>query len=150
MDLEHAFDYVALLKPPVVFGQGPAGIRIFREVTGGEVSGPLLNGELLGGGGDWAMIGNDGFARLDVRGQVRTHDGAHVYVFYEGVVELNEKVVAADSTDGAETSFTDQYWRTAPRFETGDERYRWLTQSTFAARGRIHPQGVAYEVFRVS
>lgn len=149
MDLEHAFDYTAHLKPAVWFGAGPAGTRIFREVTGGAISGPLLNGELLSGGGDWATIGADGFARLDVRGQIRTHDGANVYVFYEGVVELNEKVVAADSTDGAETSFTDQYWRTAPRFETGDERYRWLTQSTFVARGRIHPQGVAYEVFRV-
>ena len=149
MDLEHAFDYVALLRAPVVFGQGPAGIRIFREVTGGEISGALLNGELLGGGGDWAAIGADGFARLDVRAQIRTHDGATVYVYYEGLVELNEKVVAADASADGETAFGDQYWRTAPRFETGDERYRWLTQSTFVGRGRIHPRGVAYEVFRV-
>jgi hypothetical protein len=146
--LEHAFDYNADLKPPVWIGAGHNGARVFREVTGGRVSGPLLNGELLTGGGDWALLGDDGFARLDVRGQIRTDDGALVYVFYEGLIQLKEKVAKADASDG-ETAFEDQYWRIAPRFETGDERYRWLTQSTFVARGRIHPQGVAYEVFRV-
>ena len=148
-DLEHAFDYVALLKPAEWFGEGPSGNRMFREITGGTVAGPLLNGELLTGGGDWATVGADGFLRFDVRAQLRTHDGAHVYVQYDGVLELNEQVVKAGSSDGEETAFDDHYWRTAPRFETGDERYRWLTQSTFVARGRIHPRGVAYEVFVV-
>ena len=148
IQLEHAFDYYAELRPPVWFGGGPAGVRLFREVSGGEISGPLLNGTLLSGGGDWATIGTDGFARLDVRGQIRTYDGAYVYVFYEGLIELTPQVAAADASDG-ETGFADQYWRIAPRFETGDERYRWLTQSLFVARGRIHPRGVAYETFRV-
>jgi hypothetical protein len=147
--LEHAFDYVARLKPPVWFGEGPSGTRMFREIAGGTVEGPLLRGEVLSGGGDWATIGADGFLRLDVRAQMRTGDGAHVYVQYDGVLELNEPVVTADSSDGGETAFDDQYWRTAPRFETGDERYVWLTQATFVARGRIHPEGVAYEVFVV-
>ena len=150
LQLEHAFDYHALLAPPVWIGPGHrGGARVFREVTGGEVSGPLLNGTLLSGGGDWALLGDDGFARLDVRGQIRTHDGALVYVTYGGMLELNEKVATADISAGGETAFEDQYWRTAPEFETGDERYRWLTQSTFVGRGRIHPEGVAYEVFRV-
>jgi hypothetical protein len=148
ISLEHAFDYDAHLGPPVWFGPGPLGNRVFREVTGGRATGPLLNGELLPGGGDWALVGDDGYLRLDVRGQIRTDDGALVYVFYEGLLELTEGVNATNATDG-ETAFVDQYWRTAPRFETGDERYRGLTQSTFVARGRISPKGVAYEVFRV-
>ena len=146
--LEHAFDYVATVGPPVLFGEGPGGNRLFRAVTGGSVEGPMLRGEVLPDGGDWATIGSDGFLRLDVRAQIRTHDGAHVYVFYAGVLGLNEKVVQADA-EGGETSFDDQYWRTAPRFETGDQRYAWLTQSTFVARRRVAPGGVAYEVFVV-
>ena len=37
----------------------------------------------------------------------------------------------------AETAWGDQYFRTAPRFETGDERYAWLNQTVFVARGRV-------------
>jgi Protein of unknown function (DUF3237) len=148
IELEHVFDYHVTLKPPVAVGKGPYGTRVFFEVTGGEVSGPRVNGSVLGGGGDWALIGDDGWLRLDVRGQIQTDDEAIVYMTYRGVLELNEAVQAA-MAPGAETAFGDHYYRTVPEFETGDERYRWLTQSVFVARGRAHPDGVAYEVFRV-
>jgi uncharacterized protein DUF3237 len=147
IELEPAFEYHALLKPPVFMGPGPYGTRMFAEVTGGEVRGPKLNGTLLSGGGDWALLGEDGWARLDVRGQIKTDDGGFVYTTYEGVIELNQAMQEAMAS-GGETAFDDQYFRTSPRFETGDERYRWLTQSLFIARGRAYPGGVAYQVFR--
>ena len=136
MELEHVFDYTALLKAPLPIG-GPYGERIFYEVRGGRVEGPRLSGELVGGGGDWALVGPDGWARLDVRGQIRTDDGALIYTSYDGLIELNP------------SSPDEQYFRTTPRFETGDDRYRWLTQSVFVARGRQREDGVAYEVCRV-
>ncbi len=45
----------------------------------------------------------------------------------------------------------DQYFRTTPRFETGDERNRWLTTSLFVAEGR-HKEGgaVDYRVYRIT
>jgi hypothetical protein len=147
IELEHAFDYHALLKPALWIGKGPYGARMFAEVTGGEVSGPALNGTVLTGGGDWALIGEDGWARLDVRGQVRTDDGAFIYTTYRGVIELNERMQQAVAA-GGETAFDDQYIRTTPEFETGDERYRWLTQTVFIARGRAYSGGIAYQVFR--
>jgi hypothetical protein len=147
MQLEHVFDYEVALKPPVPIGAGPYGVRMFYEVAGGEVRGPKLNGKALSGGGDWVLIGDDGFARLDVRGQIETDDGAFIYVTYEGVLELNERMQQAIAS-GGETAFEDQYFLTTPRFETGDERYRWLTQSAFIARGRAYQGGVAYQVFR--
>jgi hypothetical protein len=147
IELDHVCDYYALLEPPVPIGAGPYGTRMFAQVRGGEVSGPRLNGTVLSGGGDWALIGEDGFARLDVRGQIQTHDGAFIYTTYEGVIELNEPMREAIAS-GGETTFDDQYIRTTPRFETGDERYRWLTQSVFLARGRAYPGGIAYQVFR--
>jgi len=48
-----------------------------------------LAGDLIGGGGDWLLIGRDGLARVDVRLQLPTDDGAAIYITYFGVLELN-------------------------------------------------------------
>jgi hypothetical protein len=147
--LEPAFGFTALLKPPLQLGSGPYGQRAFFEVTGGEVSGERLSGRVLGGGGDWPLIGADGYARLDVRAQIETADGATIYVSYPGILEFNEKVQTALGS-GQGTDWGDQYFRTAPRLETGDERYAWVNQSMFLAEGRVIPgPGVAYQVYRV-
>jgi hypothetical protein len=145
MQLEHAFDYEVVLAPPVPIGAG----RTFYEALGGSLSGARVNGEVLRGGGDWAVVGTDGWARLDVRGHVRTDDGALLYITYPGLIELNEPMRHALAT-GGDTAFDDQYFRVTPRIETGDERYSWLTQSAFVGRGRATSgPGVAYQVFRV-
>jgi hypothetical protein len=49
-----------------------------------------------------------------------------------------------------ESSFADQYFRSTPRIETGDERYAWVNQTVFVAQGRLIPGGVEYEVYRVT
>lgn len=145
MNTEHVFDYHALLKPPVPVGPGPYGNRVFYEVREGRVTGPRLQAEILTGGGDWALIGADGFTRLDVRGQCRTDDGALLYLSYRGLLEHTDSVAA-----GRETSFEDQYFRIWLDVETGDPRYAWLTRSALIGRGRIcSGPGVVYEVFRV-
>jgi hypothetical protein len=49
------------------------------------------------------------------------------------------------------TDFADQYFRTTPRFETGDSRYAWLNQSVFVGEGRLYPGfGVEYRVYRLT
>ena len=150
MDLVHEFDYHAMLKPPVEIG-GPSGTRMFFEVTGeGRVEGERLKARVLTGGGDWLRVGADGVGRLDVRAQMQTDDGAVVYVHYDGILELNETVQQALAT-GGETQFADQYFRSTPRFQTGDERYAWLNQSVFVAEGRTYPGfGVEYRVYRIT
>ena len=50
-----------------------------------------------------------------------------------------------------ETEFGDQYFRIAPRLETGDPRYAWVNQTLFVAEGRGYAgYGVEYRVYRVS
>jgi hypothetical protein len=149
MNLEFEFSYVATLKPPVEIGTGPFGNRSFFEVTGGTVEGKRLKGKVLPGGGDWIVIAPDGFGHLDVRAQLLTDDGAALYVQYEGVLEMNQKVADALSK-GSSTDYGDQYFRTAPRFETGDPRYAWLNQSVFVGEGRVGPGRVEYKVYRVA
>jgi hypothetical protein len=147
MKLEFLMSYEASLSPnqqPI--GKGPYGERMIAEVTGGTFEGPRLKGEVLTCGGDWILIDADGFGHLDVRATFKTHDGAHIYVQYPGVLEMNEKVASAlASGDGTELG--DSYFMTQPRFETGDERYAWLNRLVTVGQGRIVPGGVAYEVF---
>lgn len=147
MHLVHEFTLTATLKPPLPIGSGPIGTRMFYEVTGGEVTGERLRGTLLGGG-EWALIGPDGFVRIDVRLQVRTHDRAHLYIQYTGLLELNEAVQGALASN-AGTDFGRQYFFTNPRLETGDERYAWVNTTFFIGEGRLLPGlGVEYRVWR--
>ncbi len=148
MNFEHEFSYTADLKEPLQVGAGPYGNRLFYEVTGGSAEGKRLKGKLLTGGGDWILVGPDGFGRLDVRAQILTDDGAVIYVQYAGILEMNEKIAQAMATGGS-TDYGDQYFRTSPRLECGDPRYAWVNQSVFVAEGRVLPHRVEYKVYRV-
>lgn len=147
MELIHELTYFSNLRPPMVIG-GPFGQRIYYDVTGGELTGPRLKGRWHSGG-DWILVGPDGRARIDARGQFETDDGASIYVQYHGVLDMNASLRAA-LKEGRETAYEDQYYKITPRFETGDERYAWLTQSVFLGEGRLLAGGaVEYQVFRV-
>jgi hypothetical protein len=123
---------------------------MFFEVIDGKASGSRIHGSVLSGGGDWLLVGPDGWGRIDVRAQIALDDGAVVLASYIGVLELNAKVMEAmGKAEG--TDFSDQYFRITPRFETGDERYAWLNQSVFVGQGRVYPgSGVEYSVYRVT
>lgn len=149
--LEYELTYQVPLKPGAEIGSGPFGQRMFVEATGGTVEGKRLRGRFFGGGGDWLLIGPDGFGRLDVRAQIETDDGAKIYVSYvTGLLEMTPGIQAALGGD-AGTDYGDQYFRTNPRFETGDPRYAWLNQSLFVAEGRVL-KGliVEYKVYRLT
>lgn len=150
MDLQLEFTYDAKLAPAVIPGPGPFGTRMVMPVTGGQAKGDRISGTLVGGGGDWLLVGPDGWGRLDVRGQIQTDDGAVIYLSYTGVLQLTETVMAAVASGTIGTEYGDQYFRSTPRLETGDERYAWVNQTVFVGRGRIVPGGVEYEVYRVT
>ena len=147
MKLVQECTFRAALKPPLPIGAGPIGTRVFYEVAEGEIEGERLRGTILGGG-EWALIGPDGFLRVDVRLQATTHDGAHLYIQYGGLLELNETVQATLAKGGG-TEFGDQYFFTNPRMETGDERYAWVNTTFFVGEGRLLAgPGVEYRVWR--
>src|SRR5260370_12250183 len=64
---EHLFDVVIDLKPRLDIGDGPFGRRILFGSAGGSFEGPRLRGDVLEGGGDWALFRPDGSMALDVR-----------------------------------------------------------------------------------
>jgi hypothetical protein len=150
MDLvEECLLHAELTGQNLDVGSGPYGSRVVATVTGGWVKGDRINGTLVGAGADWLLIGPDGWGRLDVRAQLQTDDGAVIYAQYIGLLELNEAVAAAMAPGGA-TGFDDQYFRTAPIMETGDERYAWVNTTLFVGEGRIHENGVEYRLYRVT
>ena len=147
MELTEEFTLNAKLDAPLPIGAGPIGTRTYFGLTGGTIEGERLQAKLLGGG-EWALLAADGFFRVDVRLQAETHDGAILYLQYYGLLEMNEAVQDAMGS-GEGTEFSDQYFYTNPRFETGDERYAWLNTTFFVGRGRIKPGlGVEYRVWR--
>ena len=58
---------------------------------------------------------------MDVRATFETDDGALVYVQYYGVNRPDESRHVRQP--GETSEYSDRYFMTAPRFETGDERY---------------------------
>ena len=147
MKLVQEFGLAATLKPPLAIGAGPIGTRMYYEVSGGTITGERVRGKVLGGG-EWALIGPDGFLRIDVRLQAETHDGALLYMQYVGLLEMNDAVLGSLTT-GTGTDYGAQYFFTNPRIETGDERYTWLNKTFFVGEGHIIPgPGVEYRVWR--
>jgi len=150
--MELVFEFVlrARLEPPLPFGGGLLGERMFFNAFDGEVEGERLNGKLLPGGGDWLIAHPSGWGVLDVRTQIRTDDGALIFVHYPGLIEMRPATLDA-LKNGTATRIEDQYFRTTPRFETGNARYAWLNQSLFVGAGRIiEGIGVEYRVHRVT
>ncbi|WP_082942965.1 DUF3237 domain-containing protein [Mycobacterium sp. 852002-40037_SCH5390672] len=140
----------ANLQPPVMVGPGPQGVRVFIETGEGIVEGERLNGKVLPVGGDWALIGPDGWCRLDVRTQLEMDDGAAIYVQLHGLIEMNDATDKAFA-DGVETGFDDQYFRVIPQLQSGDPNYEWVNETIFIGEGRfVDGFGLQYHIFRVA
>src|SRR6185312_14562423 len=97
--------------------------------------GPRVSGVQKGPAADWLTVGPMGVATLDIRFALETADGALIYVEGKGRTDA-----AAFAKAGGP-----MVW--APRFETGDARYRWLNLVQAVATGWAK-DGLA--IFRVS
>jgi hypothetical protein len=149
--LEQVMIYRCVTRGPVeVPASDRSGSRQIWEVSEATLEGDDIHAELAAPGADWMSAAADGFWRPDVRVAFRTGDGAALTLHYTGLVEQSDAFISAAAED-RETGWDDQYMRMVLHFETGDERYRWLTQSLFVAQGRILGTGrVEYAVYRVT
>ena len=137
------------LQPPLELGDTPLGRRRIINITGGSFSGARLSGRVLAGGADWQVIRADGVAYLDARYTLETGDGALIYVrnrgYRHGPAEVLKRISAGEDVDPSL-----YYMRTAPSFETGDERYAWLNRIVCVATGARRPAAVELEVFEIT
>jgi hypothetical protein len=136
------------LEPPQNIGATPHGNRQIFCVKGGTFEGPKLKGEVLAGGGDWALFRPDGALELDVRGTLRTDDGHLIYSYYRGIIHAPPEV-AARLFRGEEVDPSQYYFRTTPVYETSSEKYGWLNRIVAVAVGKLGPNWVGYTVYAV-
>ncbi|MFG3281339.1 DUF3237 domain-containing protein [Streptomyces sp. NPDC048111] len=147
----HLFDMAVDLCPQLPFGKGPFGRRVLFGAAGGTFHGPELHGEVLPGGGDWALFDAEGTMRLDVRLTLRTHDGALLHMTYGGrwVAPRPVREALADPSERHRIDPAHYYFRTTPLFETGAESYAWLNGIVCVGSGRLVERGIAYTVDQV-
>ena len=112
---------------------GPLGTRLVSEIATARFEGERFKASLLGSAAaDWATIEPDGRICIDVRLTLQTDDGAVVLVTYQG---------RGDAATG--TSYS------APLFETGDERYEWLTRLQAVGKSTFDGAQLHYQMFEL-
>src|SRR5258707_10510957 len=133
----HLFDIAIDLNPRLNFGDGPIGRRILFGAASGSFEGERLRGEVLAGGGDWALFRPDGAMALDVRLTLKTHDGALVQMTYGGrwITPPELRTEMADPVKRYQVDPKNYYFRTNPLFETGAQQYAWLNHIVCASAG---------------
>lgn len=135
---EYLFSIDMTLTSPVTTLSEHTNGKALCGITGGRFAGPKLRGEVLGIGGDWAKLNDNGTTHVDVRATLRTDDGANILMFYSG---------RGDAT-GADKRIVSQ-----PLFETSAARYMWLNSVVAIGVGRGVTWDTAgkanYDVFRV-
>jgi len=147
--LEHIYDMHVDLEPPQMVGQTPAGTRQIFILKGGTVDGPKLKGELLPGGGDWALLRPDGAVQLDVRATIRTEDGALIYGYYSGLI-IASMAIYGRIFGGEDVPLSEYYFYTNPMFQTAAPQYEWLNKVVAIGRGKVIPNGVEYRVWALA
>ncbi|MCF8468224.1 MAG: DUF3237 domain-containing protein [Sneathiella sp.] len=149
ISLRHAFDMHLTVKAPVLnLGKTHYGNRLIAEVTGGVVKGPMLEGHIHGGGGDWLLLRDDDVMQLDVRLTIEASDGGLIYVTYRGLrhgpKEVMDKMAAGEAVDPSQ-----YYFRMTPAFETSSTSHQWLNKHLFIGTGARNPAGPTYRVYLV-
>lgn len=121
------------LAEPIAVSSGPTGSRTIGEIVGARYEGERLKATLKGrAAADWAWIEPSGRVLVDARLTLETDDGATILVTYTG--RMNAATAGVYS---------------AMYFETGDERYDWLTRILGVAKGSFTGGNLEYEVYEV-
>jgi Protein of unknown function (DUF3237) len=102
-----------------------SSLEVNNVRPGGWVKGPRINGTLLAPMGDWSHALPSGAFRLDVRGTIKTDDGALIYISYNGIYQASEEADARASKGEVLTS-KDMYFVIAPTLQTSAKKYDWL------------------------
>lgn len=121
------------------------GTRGIGDVSG-RFEGPEIKGTITAT--DWYLARADGVGEADVRGIMKTDDGALIYMRYSGLLDMRHAAIPAGRA--APTSGTCPV-RTAVRFETSAERYRWLNQVQGIGIGEVafETGNIKYSIYAI-
>jgi len=124
------------------------GVRRIIPIIGGEVKGEGISGKVCAFGADFQIIRPNELIELEAKYAFETDDGAVVYVENKGIrfgpVDLMQRLKRGEPVDPKLI-----YFRTAPKFETGSEKYRWLMEHLFVGSAARHADRVVLDVHQV-
>lgn len=147
-ELRFVCEVRAELAPPLEKGESAGTRWRIIPIVGGTVEGERLSGRILNLGADWQTVYRDGYAELDTRYAIETHDGALIDVrnfgFRHAPPEIMARLVAGEVVDPSL-----YYMRTQPRLHTGDPRYSWVNRTVFVGTGERLADAVRIGFFEV-
>lgn len=144
----HLFD-VEFETIPQIVGDVPMGFfRRTGMIQSGRFQGPVLQGTVLPGGGDWLIKRSDGVIHLNVRAMLQTLDGDAIYMTYEGRLkgpsDMDQRIARGDTIDPGEL-----YFRTLVQFEAGAPALLWMNDIVAVGIGSRHPNGPHYSIHQL-
>lgn len=119
------------VDPPFQFGTTPTGQRSQSDIRSAVFEGDRLRATLVGAASDWLILAGD-VGTIDVRMTLRTDDDALIGLRYTGKLDVSDA--------GNRTS------RVAASFETGHDRYRWLSRIQAVGKSRLERRGQEWTV----
>lgn len=128
---EFAFELKVACDQPTPLGQRGDGQLLMIPITGGTIDGPLLQGEVLPGGADWAVMREGGLFTVDARYAIRATDGTVIQVF-NGVTNRIDR--SGESV---------QVMITSPHFIAPDGPHGWLNEGVFVGTLLADPAGLS-------
>jgi hypothetical protein len=147
LQTKYVFTITARIGEVTTVGDIGHGVRRIIPIIGGDVRGDVT-GKVLAFGADFQIIRPNELIELEAKYALETDDGATIYVENKGIrfgpVELLQKLKRGEPVDPKLI-----YFRTAPKFETGAEKYRWLMQHIFVASAARYADRVVIDVHQV-
>jgi hypothetical protein len=148
LQTSYVFTITARIGEVISAGEIGTGLRRIIPITGGEVRGEKVSGQVLPFGADFQIIRPNELIELEAKYAFETDDGAIVYVENKGLrfgpVDLLQKLKRGEPVDPKLI-----YFRTVPKFETGAPNYRWLMENLFIASAARHADRVVIDVHQV-
>jgi hypothetical protein len=148
LSTKYVFSLAIKIGAPIVAGDTGHGVRRIIPILGGELHGEGIKGTIFPYGADFQTIRPNGFTEVEAKYVFQMDDGAIVYIENVGIrfgpKELLDRIARGEAVDPALI-----YFRSVPKFETGAEKYRWLTENLFVGVGARHPDRVVIDVHQV-
>jgi hypothetical protein len=133
---------------PIDVGPTPEGHRRVIPITGGTVSGPVLNGRVLPGGADYQFLRGPTVTELDARYVVETDDGHRIFVHNTALRHGSARDIELLNS-GAAVDPSRIYFRCWPRLTTASPSLDWLNTRLMLGTGVRQPGRVVIRIFTV-
>lgn len=148
-ELQFVCRITARVAPLVSLGKTKYGERRYVPITGGQVDGSILSGDVLPGGIDWQIRRHDGTLDVSAQYVIRTKDGALIEVesrgYRHGPVEVMERLA-----EGESVSPDEYYFRTAMMFQTSNPRWAYLNSAVAIGKATRLPDAAVLDVYLVA